>query len=60
MSRAESRKDLSIWMCEQHNIVNEKLGKALFRCDLTNLDKRWRKNDDPKCGGLGKPKNNNT
>ena len=33
-----SRKDLSLWMCEQHNFVNEKLGKAPFKCTMRRLE----------------------
>ena len=39
----ESRKELCVWLCEQHNVVNEKLGKSLFSCKLEDLDRRWRK-----------------
>jgi FAD-linked sulfhydryl oxidase len=38
-----------MWLCEQHNLVNEKLGKELFMCDMKTLDERWRKSNDPKC-----------
>ena len=38
-------------MCEQHNIVNEKLGKPMFDCNMKDLDARWRKNTDTKCAG---------
>jgi len=48
-ARVESRKDLCIWLCEQHNSVNEKLGKPLFQCDMKSLDERWRKSSDPNC-----------
>ena len=47
--RTKSRKDLCTWLCEQHNIVNEKLGKPMFDCSMKNLDKRWRKNNDQEC-----------
>ena len=40
--RTASRAELSIWVCEQHNLVNDKLGKPLFGCDLARLDRRWR------------------
>ena len=40
--RTESRDELSMWVCEQHNLVNDKLGKPLFSCDLARLDRRWR------------------
>lgn len=48
-ARVESRKDLCIWLCEQHNSVNDKLGKPLFPCDMKTLDERWRKSSDPNC-----------
>merc|ERR1712037_20459 len=38
----ESRASLSIWTCEMHNRVNEKLGKDQYKCDLDWLDQRWR------------------
>ena len=40
--RTASRAELSMWVCEQHNLVNDKLGKPLFNCDLARLDRRWR------------------
>ena len=47
--KTESRDDLCIWLCEQHNVVNQKLGKPLFQCSIDKLDERWRKSTDPKC-----------
>jgi mitochondrial FAD-linked sulfhydryl oxidase len=47
--RAETREDLCIWLCEQHNQVNAKLGKPLFPCTLKTLDERWRKSTNPAC-----------
>mmetsp|Transcript_25962 Transcript_25962/g.36589 ORF Transcript_25962/g.36589 Transcript_25962/m.36589 type:complete len:177 (-) Transcript_25962:78-608(-) len=44
-----NRKDLSMWLCEQHNLVNEKLGKPVLKCNIKNLDERWRKSNDPRC-----------
>jgi FAD-linked sulfhydryl oxidase len=38
----ESNKDLSIWLCEIHNDVNEKLGKERFDCSEENIFKRWK------------------
>lgn len=40
--RVDSRAAFSIWMCELHNHVNEKVGKPTFRCSLTELDEAWR------------------
>jgi len=39
-----NRYELSIWMCEAHNDVNEKLGKPLMDC--TAIWRRWSKNED--------------
>jgi len=47
--RTETRDDLCLWLCEQHNSVNDKLGKELFDCTMGNLDERWRKSSDPDC-----------
>ena len=47
--KTESRDDLCIWLCEQHNVVNKKLGKPVFQCTIEKLDERWRKSTDPKC-----------
>lgn len=40
--KVNSRTDLSIWMCKQHNLVNEKLGKATFDCSIESIDNRWK------------------
>ncbi|EOD24151.1 hypothetical protein EMIHUDRAFT_254842, partial [Emiliania huxleyi CCMP1516] len=37
-----SREEFCLWMCEQHNAVNAKLGKPVFPCTLARLDARWR------------------
>jgi len=44
-----SREALSKWMCERHNEVNVKLGKAEFDCAKT--DERWK--DGPSDGRCG-------
>jgi mitochondrial FAD-linked sulfhydryl oxidase len=49
--QTQSRKDLCIWLCEQHNLVNVKTGKPLFLCDMNALDERWRKSDKKQCSG---------
>jgi FAD-linked sulfhydryl oxidase len=36
----DSRSNLSRWMCQMHNRVNVRLGKAEFDCEL--VDQRWR------------------
>uniref|UniRef100_A0A7S4BLL5 Sulfhydryl oxidase n=1 Tax=Chrysotila carterae TaxID=13221 RepID=A0A7S4BLL5_CHRCT len=46
--RVGSREDLSLWLCEMHNRVNDKLGKPIFKCTLSELDRRWRKGG-PEC-----------
>merc|ERR1711916_333468 len=40
--KVSSREALSIWLCEQHNLVNMKLGKKVFPCSLSKLDMRWK------------------
>ena len=37
-----SRLAFSLWMCRQHNIVNKKLGKEEFDCQIGKLDERWK------------------
>ncbi|KAH9852167.1 ERV/ALR sulfhydryl oxidase domain-containing protein [Lenzites betulinus] len=37
-----SRATLSRWLCEQHNQVNERLGKERFDCAVEKLDERWK------------------
>eukprot|EP00043_Microstomoeca_roanoka_P017992 m.189855 g.189855 ORF g.189855 m.189855 type:complete len:155 (-) comp16748_c0_seq4:1538-2002(-) len=38
--RVATRREFSMWMCELHNEVNDRLGKALFDC--SKVDERWR------------------
>jgi FAD-linked sulfhydryl oxidase len=40
--RVESREALTAWLCEQHNLVNAKLGKPSVTCDHESLSRRWR------------------
>ena len=40
--RVESRAAFCTWVCEQHNLVNAKLGKPAFVCDQKLLAERWR------------------
>jgi FAD-linked sulfhydryl oxidase len=40
--RVGSREDFSIWMCQLHNQVNEKVGNPTFKCELKALDEAWR------------------
>ena len=37
-----SRAQFMLWVCRQHNYVNEKLGKKSFDCTVANLDRRWK------------------
>ena len=32
-----SREELAMWLCEQHNKVNVKLGKPVFKCSMRRL-----------------------
>lgn len=49
--KVQTRDELCIWLCQQHNKVNQKLGKDTFPCTMRKLDERWRKSKDPKCQG---------
>lgn len=44
--KVDNNKELSIWFCNQHNVVNRMLGKPLFDCTYEKLYKRWRKGDE--------------
>ena len=44
--RTSSQRALSVWLCEVHNEVNERLHKPLFDCSRT--DERW-KTGAPQC-----------
>jgi FAD-linked sulfhydryl oxidase len=46
--RVESREALAVWLCGQHNLVNAKLSKPTFPCNLAALDRRWR-TGGPEC-----------
>ena len=48
--KVSSREELSVWMCEAHNRVNESLGKPIFKCTLKSLDERWRSGKPGTCG----------
>jgi FAD-linked sulfhydryl oxidase len=47
--QTSSREALCTWLCEQHNIVNQKLGKPQYACDIKTLDERWRKSSKDAC-----------
>ncbi|OQR85661.1 augmenter of liver regeneration [Thraustotheca clavata] len=53
--KVDSRVDLSLWLCEQHNIVSKKLQKKPFNCTMEVLDKRW-KVGPASCYGKEEPK----
>lgn len=38
----DSNRELSLWMCEFHNKVNEVTGKPTRNCDFGELQKQWR------------------
>ncbi|CAJ0839430.1 12136_t:CDS:2 [Entrophospora sp. SA101] len=42
--KVESKWALGGWLCDMHNIVNDRLGKTLFDC--SKIDERWK--DGPK------------
>ncbi|KAJ8866377.1 hypothetical protein PR048_032220 [Dryococelus australis] len=47
---AQSQEQLSQWLCDVHNGVNERLGKPLFDCSRVN--ERWRDGwKDGSCDG---------
>ena len=35
--QVESREDLALWFCQQHNLVNAKLGKEEFKCTMRRI-----------------------
>lgn len=37
-----NQKELSLWVCRQHNYVNKILGKPQYSCDYEGLMKRWK------------------
>ena len=39
--RAGSNRELSTWLCERHNEVNARLGKAQFDCSLESLKEAY-------------------
>jgi FAD-linked sulfhydryl oxidase len=40
--RLATREDFSVWVCELHNRVSARTGKAPRRCVLRELDEAWR------------------
>lgn len=49
--KTHSREEFEKWMCQAHNEVNKKLGKAAFDCSPQSLNIRWR--DGPSDGSCG-------
>jgi len=43
--RVDSKEAFSLWLCEQHNLVNEKLNKPQFPCNMSDIKRRWREGD---------------
>ncbi len=47
--RVGSRRELTTWLCEIHNEVNDRLGKPMFDC--SKIEERWRSGPpDGSCG----------
>jgi FAD-linked sulfhydryl oxidase len=40
--RVVTREALVLWVCEQHNLVNVKLGKPTMECTIPALDERYK------------------
>ena len=40
--RVATREALVLWVCEQHNLVNGKLGKPTMECTMPALDERYK------------------
>ena len=36
-----NQKELSLWLCEEHNELNQKLGRDTFSCSADVLKRRW-------------------
>lgn len=41
LRRVNSKREFVLWLCEQHNLVNTKLGKDTVPCDYEALEDRW-------------------
>jgi FAD-linked sulfhydryl oxidase len=39
--KLDSREEFALWVCEQHNLVNEKLMKPQFNCTLRRLELKY-------------------
>jgi len=40
-AKLDSRDAFMVWMCEQHNFINDSIGKPIYPCLIPNLVKRW-------------------
>ena len=38
----DNQRDLTLWVCRQHNYVNKILGKSQFPCEYEKLMERWK------------------
>ena len=50
-----NNRELSLWLCKLHNIVNERLNKPQFPCTLDALKERW-----GNCGCFDPPANSSS
>jgi FAD-linked sulfhydryl oxidase len=41
-SVVSTREGVMEWLCRRHNEVNERLGKKLWKCSVSELDERWK------------------
>jgi len=48
---ADSRAELSVWMCKLHNTVNKQNGKSELACELDKLDRMYRNAKAADAGG---------
>eukprot|EP00826_Nyctotherus_ovalis_P054345 TRINITY_DN7109_c0_g5_i1.p2 TRINITY_DN7109_c0_g5~~TRINITY_DN7109_c0_g5_i1.p2 ORF type:complete len:129 (+),score=46.33 TRINITY_DN7109_c0_g5_i1:132-518(+) len=39
--KLDSQESFVMWMCAQHNQINERIGKPLFPCTVKDLTERW-------------------
>lgn len=40
--KERSKADVELWLCEMHNVVNERLGKRIVECDIDELRTSFR------------------
>jgi len=39
--KLDSRDEFALWFCQQHNVVNKKLGKREMKCSIDLLELRY-------------------